>query len=82
MHRGNDISISNVYSADPLCFILFLLCVFFQRGNVPIGKAADHEDDGLPASKILIAFFCFVVIGSSLVQIFSLFQRSPPPLGE
>lgn len=58
-------------------------CSFLlQRGNVSIGKAAEHEDDGFPASKWLIAFFCFVVIGSSLVQIFGLFQRSPPPLGE
>lgn len=71
-----------------LCFISFpfrvakIICSFLQRGNVSIGKAAEHEDDGLPASKWLIAFFCFVVIGSSLVQIFSLFQRSPPPLGE
>eukprot|EP00563_Minutocellus_polymorphus_P019107 CAMPEP_0197721448 /NCGR_PEP_ID=MMETSP1434-20131217/4490_1 /TAXON_ID=265543 /ORGANISM="Minutocellus polymorphus, Strain CCMP3303" /LENGTH=73 /DNA_ID=CAMNT_0043306455 /DNA_START=30 /DNA_END=251 /DNA_ORIENTATION=- len=53
-----------------------------KRGNVSIGKAAEHEDDGLPASKYLIAFFCFVVIGSSIVQIFSMFQRSPPPLGD
>ena len=81
--------INSLLATHPLlCFIFFFTDQIndencsFQRGNVSIGKAAEHEDDGLPASKWLIAFFCFVVIGSSLVQIFGLFQRSPPPLGE
>ena len=50
-----------------------------KRGNVPVGKAADHEDDS-PASKGLIFFFLFVVVGSSLVQIFNLFGSAPAAL--
>mmetsp|Transcript_38873 Transcript_38873/g.116882 ORF Transcript_38873/g.116882 Transcript_38873/m.116882 type:complete len:89 (+) Transcript_38873:122-388(+) len=52
-----------------------------KRGQVPIGKAADHEDE-FPVSKPLIAFFMFVVIGSSLVQILNLFSKGAPPIGE
>ncbi|KAK1738880.1 hypothetical protein QTG54_010196 [Skeletonema marinoi] len=44
-----------------------------------MGKAAEHTDD--PAiSKGLIAFFMFVVIGSSIVQILRMFQTSVPNL--
>ena len=49
-----------------------------KRGNVSIGKAADHQDD-FPVSKTLIAFFLIVVIGSSLVQVFNLFSTAAPP---
>ncbi|KAL7572053.1 hypothetical protein ACA910_001703 [Epithemia clementina (nom. ined.)] len=49
-----------------------------KRGNVPVGKAADHEEDS-PVSKTLIAFFLFVVVGSSVVQILNLFRTSTPP---
>jgi len=52
-----------------------------KRGNVSIGKAADHDDD-LPVSKGLIFFFMFVVIGSSLVQVLNLFKGAKPPLGD
>ncbi|CAB9503231.1 expressed unknown protein [Seminavis robusta] len=52
-----------------------------KRGNVPIGKAADHEDE-FPVSKALIIFFLIVVVGSSLTQVFNLFQRAPLDLGE
>ncbi|CAJ1954151.1 unnamed protein product [Cylindrotheca closterium] len=52
-----------------------------KRGNVPAGKAAEKEDDP-PASRALIYFFMFVVIGSSVVQIFNLFGKSAPPLGD
>eukprot|EP00568_Trieres_chinensis_P012704 CAMPEP_0183306344 /NCGR_PEP_ID=MMETSP0160_2-20130417/10792_1 /TAXON_ID=2839 ORGANISM="Odontella Sinensis, Strain Grunow 1884" /NCGR_SAMPLE_ID=MMETSP0160_2 /ASSEMBLY_ACC=CAM_ASM_000250 /LENGTH=70 /DNA_ID=CAMNT_0025469695 /DNA_START=132 /DNA_END=344 /DNA_ORIENTATION=- len=50
-----------------------------KRGNVSIGKAAEHEDE-FPVSKGLIAFFIFVVVGSSLVQILNLFSRAAPPV--
>jgi hypothetical protein len=49
-----------------------------KRGNVSIGKAAEHEDE-FPVSKVLIAFFMVVVIGSSLVQVLNLFKTSAPP---
>ena len=52
-----------------------------KRGHVPIGKAAEHTDDP-PISKGLIAFFMFVVIGSSIVQILRMFQTSVPNLTE
>ena len=52
-----------------------------KRGQVPIGKAAEHTDDP-PISKGLIAFFMFVVIGSSIVQILRMFQTSVPNLSE
>ena len=52
-----------------------------KRGQVPMGKAAEHTDD--PAiSKGLIAFSMFVVIGSSIVQILRMFQTSVPNLSE
>jgi len=44
---------------------------------VPLGKAAEHEDE-TPISKTLIAFFLFVVIGSSLVQIVQMFRVGGP----
>eukprot|EP00544_Gedaniella_sp_CCMP2646_P014195 CAMPEP_0202484508 /NCGR_PEP_ID=MMETSP1361-20130828/3580_1 /ASSEMBLY_ACC=CAM_ASM_000849 /TAXON_ID=210615 /ORGANISM="Staurosira complex sp., Strain CCMP2646" /LENGTH=73 /DNA_ID=CAMNT_0049113177 /DNA_START=83 /DNA_END=304 /DNA_ORIENTATION=- len=47
-----------------------------KRGNVPIGKAAEHEDE-FPVSKALIAFLLFVMVGSSLVQIFNMFKTAP-----
>eukprot|EP00567_Pseudictyota_dubia_P013065 CAMPEP_0197435938 /NCGR_PEP_ID=MMETSP1175-20131217/3431_1 /TAXON_ID=1003142 /ORGANISM="Triceratium dubium, Strain CCMP147" /LENGTH=76 /DNA_ID=CAMNT_0042965089 /DNA_START=163 /DNA_END=393 /DNA_ORIENTATION=+ len=47
-----------------------------KRGQVPVGKAAEHEDE-FPVSKGLIGFFLFVVIGSSFVQILNLFQKAP-----
>jgi hypothetical protein len=43
---------------------------------VPIGKAAEHEDE-FPVSKALIAFLLFVMVGSSLVQIFNMFKTAP-----
>ena len=52
-----------------------------KRGQVPIGKAAEHTDDP-PISKGLIAFFMFVVIGSSIVQILRMFQTGVPNLSE
>ncbi len=52
-----------------------------KRGHVPIGKAAEHTDDP-SISKGLIAFFMFVVIGSSIVQILRMFQTSVPNLSE
>jgi hypothetical protein len=48
-----------------------------KRGNVPIGKASEHDDE-FPVSKALIGFFMFVVIGSSVVQIFNLFKKGEP----
>ena len=47
-----------------------------KRGNVPIGKAAEHEDD-YPVSKGLIAFFLFLIVGSSIVQVLNLFRKGP-----
>jgi hypothetical protein len=52
-----------------------------KRGHVPIGKAGEHADDP-PISKSLIAFFMFVVIGSSIVQILRMFQTSVPNLSD
>jgi hypothetical protein len=49
-----------------------------KRGNVPIGKAAEHSEDP-SVSKTLIIFFFVVVVGSSVVQIFNLFKTSAPP---
>lgn len=49
-----------------------------KRGNVPIGKAAERNDD-FPVSKALISFFLIVVVGSSLVQIFNMFMTAKPP---
>lgn len=48
-----------------------------KRGNVPVGKAADHEDE-YPVSKTLIAFFLFLIVGSSLVQVLNLFRKGSP----
>ena len=48
-----------------------------KRGHVPIGKAGEHTDDP-PLSKGLIAFFLFVVVGSSIVQVLRMFQTSIP----
>jgi len=47
-----------------------------KRGNVPVGKIAEHEKD-FPVSKPLIAFFLFVIVGSSIFQILQLFQSAP-----
>eukprot|EP00586_Coscinodiscus_wailesii_P023597 CAMPEP_0172493172 /NCGR_PEP_ID=MMETSP1066-20121228/24533_1 /TAXON_ID=671091 /ORGANISM="Coscinodiscus wailesii, Strain CCMP2513" /LENGTH=73 /DNA_ID=CAMNT_0013263195 /DNA_START=97 /DNA_END=318 /DNA_ORIENTATION=+ len=47
-----------------------------KRGNVPIGKAADHGEEP-PLSKTMVAFFVFVVVGSSLVGILNLFKNTP-----
>ena len=47
-----------------------------KRGNVSIGKAADREDD-FPVSKVLIGFFLFVVLGSSIVQFLNIFGKAP-----
>ena len=52
-----------------------------KRGHVPIGKAGEHTDEP-PISKGLIAFFLFVVVGSSFVQVLRMFQTSVPDLGE
>jgi hypothetical protein len=49
-----------------------------KRGNVSVGKAAEHEDD-FPVSKTLIAFFLFVVVGSSIVGMFNMFGKAAPP---
>jgi hypothetical protein len=49
-----------------------------KRGNVPIGKAAERQND-FPVSKVLIAFFLIVVLGSSIVQILNMFVNKPPP---
>ena len=48
-----------------------------KRGHVPIGKAAEHTDES-HLSKTLIAFFLFVVVGSSIVQVLRMFQTSVP----
>ncbi|KAL9181993.1 hypothetical protein ACHAXT_012336 [Thalassiosira profunda] len=48
-----------------------------KRGHVPIGKAGEHQDEA-PLSKGLIAFFVFVVVGSSIVQVLRMFQTSVP----
>jgi Ribosome associated membrane protein RAMP4 len=50
-----------------------------KRGNVPIGKAAERDEDHYPVSKALIAFFLFVIVGSSVVQVLNLFRTSAPP---
>ncbi len=52
-----------------------------KRGNVSVGKAGEHVDDP-PISRSLIAFFVFVVVGSSIVQILRMFQTSVPNLSE
>jgi len=39
-----------------------------KRGNVPIGLAAKREK-GYAVGPILLGFFLFVVVGSSLLQI-------------
>ena len=52
-----------------------------KRGNVPIGKAAEHQDE-FPVSKTLIVFFLVVVVGSSVVQVLNLFNKAPLDLGE
>eukprot|EP00531_Pseudo-nitzschia_arenysensis_P008784 CAMPEP_0116152924 /NCGR_PEP_ID=MMETSP0329-20121206/20946_1 /TAXON_ID=697910 /ORGANISM="Pseudo-nitzschia arenysensis, Strain B593" /LENGTH=73 /DNA_ID=CAMNT_0003649749 /DNA_START=83 /DNA_END=304 /DNA_ORIENTATION=- len=49
-----------------------------KRGNVDPGKVAERDEDGPRVSPTLIAFFIFVVFGSSLVQIFNLFSGSAP----
>jgi Ribosome associated membrane protein RAMP4 len=49
-----------------------------KRGNVPIGKAAERQDE-FPVSKTLIAFFLIVVVGSSVVQILNMFTTAKPP---
>jgi capsular polysaccharide biosynthesis protein len=52
-----------------------------KRGNVSIGKAAEHIDDTKPrVSNTLIAFFIVVVVGSSFVQVLRMFQTSVPNL--
>jgi len=50
-----------------------------KRGNVPVGRAADHEEES-PISKTLIIFFLVVVVGSSLVQVLNLFRTAVPSL--
>jgi hypothetical protein len=51
-----------------------------KRGNVALGKAEKRTEER-PISKTLIIFFLVVVVGSSLVQVFNLFGKSPakPP---
>jgi len=49
-----------------------------KRGKVPIGKADMRTEDGPPIPKGLIALFLFLVVGSSLVQVFNIFGKSPP----
>ena len=50
-----------------------------QRGTVSVGKVAERDEEGPGPSKLLVAFFCFVVLGSVVVPVFSLFGRSPLP---
>lgn len=55
-----------------------------KRGQVPVGKAAEREDES-NVPKALILFFLVVVVGSSLVQVFNLFGGGggpPPPFAE
>ncbi|KAL3766855.1 hypothetical protein ACHAWO_002293 [Cyclotella atomus] len=47
-----------------------------KRGHVPIGKAAEHTDDP-HLSKALVGFFLFVVVGSSIFEVFRMFQSAP-----
>ena len=49
-----------------------------KRGKVPIGKAADREDD-TPVSKWVLAALLVLVVGSSVVQILNLFGSAQPP---
>lgn len=53
-----------------------------KRGNVSLGKAAEHIDENNKprVSNTLIAFFLVVVVGSSFVQILRMFQTSVPNL--
>ena len=46
-----------------------------KRGNVSLGKVEDKDD--FPVSKGLIAFFLFLIVGSSVVQVLNLFRRGP-----
>ena len=46
-----------------------------RRGRVPVGKIADR-DKGFTVGPILLGFFLFVVVGSSLVQIIRSAQSS------
>ena len=46
-----------------------------KRGNVTLGKG--EEKDDYPVSKGLIAFFLFLIVGSSVVQVLNLFRRGP-----
>lgn len=50
-----------------------------KRGTVSVGKVAERDEEGPGPSKLLVAFFCFVVLGSVVVPVFSLFGRSPLP---
>lgn len=42
-----------------------------KRGNVPIGKAAEHEKE-VPPPKHLVILFFVLVVGSFLVQLLNL----------
>lgn len=53
-----------------------------KRGNVAVGKAAEHNTEESRISKPLIAFFLFVVVGSSLVQVFNLFGKAKASFDE
>jgi Ribosome associated membrane protein RAMP4 len=47
-----------------------------KRGAVPV-KTRDNDE--LPVSKYLIAFFIVVVVGSSIVEILNLFSKTKDP---
>eukprot|EP00804_Cyclotella_cryptica_P018494 CCRYP_004320-RA/>CCRYP_004320-RA protein AED:0.19 eAED:0.19 QI:109/1/1/1/0/0.5/2/151/72 len=47
-----------------------------KRGHVPIGKASEHTDES-HLSKGLVAFFLFVVVGSSIFEVLRMFSSVP-----
>jgi Ribosome associated membrane protein RAMP4 len=47
-----------------------------KRGAVPVKT---RENDEMPVSKYLIAFFIVVVVGSSIVEILNLFSKTQDP---
>jgi hypothetical protein len=51
-----------------------------KRGNVPLGKAAEHKDESNISQKLII-FILVIIVGSTLAQVFNLFgSASKPPL--
>ena len=48
-----------------------------KRGNVSVGKAAQHDEENRKMNPYLVGMFVFLVVGSSAVQVLRLFQSKP-----